>query len=121
VRQVTEWHAHPSRRLIRQDSYRSLSWLVALAGASATDQENSESMLDVRAPHGAVRTWRFFLRYRGDRSLLLIAIVARQTVEYFQPKASREDRRSLAEERRINEVIFTTACNELTIRMLAVP
>jgi hypothetical protein len=84
------------------------------AAASAPNQENSVPMLDVHAPHDAVRTWKdFFIHIAAIAVGLLIAIGLEQTVEYFHHRHQVEEiRRSLAEERRINEVIFTSACNE---------
>jgi hypothetical protein len=71
-------------------------------------------MLDVHAPHGAVRTWKdFFIHIAAIAVGLLIAIGLEQSVEYFHHRHQvAEIRRSLAEERRINEVMFTSACNE---------
>ena len=84
------------------------------AAASATNQENAVPMLDVHAPHDAVRTWKdFFIHIAAIAVGLLIAIGLEQTVEYFHHRHQvAEIRRSLAEERRMNEVIFTSACNE---------
>jgi hypothetical protein len=84
------------------------------AAASAPNQENSVPMLDVHAPHDAVRTWKdFFIHIAAIAVGLLIAIGLEQTVEYFHHRHQVEEiRRSLAEERRINEVIFTSACSE---------
>jgi hypothetical protein len=84
------------------------------AAASATNQENAVPMLDVHAPHNAVRTWKDFVIHIAAIAVgLLIAIGLEQTVEYFHHRHQvAEIRRSLAEERRINEVIFTGACNE---------
>jgi len=71
-------------------------------------------MLDVHAPHEAVRSWKdFFIHIAAIAVGLLIAIGLEQTVEYFHHRHQVEEiRRSLAEERRINEIIFTSACNE---------
>jgi hypothetical protein len=84
------------------------------AAASAPNQENAVPMLEVHAPHDAVRTWKdFFIHIAAIAVGLLIAIGLEQTVEYFHHRHQVEEiRRSLAEERRINEVIFTSACNE---------
>ena len=84
------------------------------AAASAAHQESAAPMLDVHAPHDAVRTWKdFFIHIAAIAVGLLIAIGLEQTVEYFHHRHQvAEMRRSLAEERRINEVIFTSACNE---------
>jgi hypothetical protein len=84
------------------------------AAASAPNQENAVPMLDVHAPHDAVRTWKdFFIHIAAIAVGLLIAIGLEQTVEYFHHRHQVEEiRRSLAEERRINEVIFTSACSE---------
>jgi len=81
---------------------------------SATNQEGAVPMLDVHAPHGAVRTWKdFFIHIAAIAVGLLIAIGLEQSVEYFHHRHQvAEIRRSLAEERRINEVMFTSACNE---------
>ena len=84
------------------------------AAASAAHQESPAPMLDVHAPHDAVRTWKdFFIHIAAIAVDLLIAIGLEQTVEYFHHRHQvAEMRRSLAEERRMNEVIFTSACNE---------
>ena len=84
------------------------------AAASAAHQESAAPMLDVHAPHDAVRTWKdFFIHIAAIAVGLLIAIGLEQTVEYFHHRHQvAEMRRSLAEERRMNEVIFTSACNE---------
>jgi hypothetical protein len=84
------------------------------AAASAAHQESPAPMLDVHAPHDAVRTWKdFFIHIAAIAVGLLIAIGLEQTVEYFHHRHQvAEMRRSLAEERRMNEVIFTSACNE---------
>jgi hypothetical protein len=84
------------------------------ASASTTNQDNAVPMLDVHAPHDTVRTWKdFFIHIAAIAVGLLIAIGLEQTVEYFHHRHQvAEIRRSLAEEHRINEVIFTSACNE---------
>ena len=71
-------------------------------------------MLDVHAPHQTVHSWRDFLVHIAAISIgLLIAVGLEQTVELFHHRHQvAEIRRSLADERRINEVIFTSACNE---------
>jgi hypothetical protein len=71
-------------------------------------------MLDVHAPHETIRTWKSFLLHLATIVIgLLIAVGLEQTVEYFHHRQQvAEIRRSLADERRINEVIFASACNE---------
>jgi len=71
-------------------------------------------MLDVHAPHQTVHSWKDFLVHIAAISIgLLIAVGLEQTVELFHHRHQvAEIRRSLADERRINEVIFTSACNE---------
>lgn len=71
-------------------------------------------MLDVHAPHEVLHTWKdFFIHIATIVIGLLIAIGLEQTVEYFHHRQQvAEIRHSLAEERGINEVIFTSACNE---------
>jgi hypothetical protein len=71
-------------------------------------------MLDVHAPHQELHTWKsFFIHLATIVIGLLIAVGLEQTVEYFHHRQQvAEIRRSLAEERRINELIFTSACNE---------
>jgi hypothetical protein len=71
-------------------------------------------MLDVHAPHAAVHTWKdFFIHLATIVIGLLIAVGLEQTVEYFHHRHQvAEIRRSLEEERRINQVIFTSACSE---------
>src|SRR5580704_12752226 len=84
-----------------------------VAGSSSIS-EVSAPMLDVHAPHQTVRTWKDFLIHIAAISIgLLIAVGLEQTVELFHHRHQvAEIRRSLADERRINEVIFTSACNE---------
>src|SRR5476651_2019271 len=81
---------------------------------STTDEEPSKHMFDVHAPHDRVHTWKdFFIHIATIVIGLLIAVGLEQTVEYFHHRHQvAEIRRSLAEERHINEVIFTSACNE---------
>jgi hypothetical protein len=71
-------------------------------------------MLDVHVPHEAAHTWKdFFIHLATIVIGLLIAVGLAQTVEYFHHRHQvAEIRRSLAEERRINEVIFTSASSE---------
>ena len=71
-------------------------------------------MLDVHAPHETIHTWRaFFIHLATIVIGLLIAVGLEQTVEYFHHRNQvAEIRRSLAEERRINQIIFTSSCNE---------
>jgi hypothetical protein len=78
------------------------------------DPEISTPMLDVHAPHESIHTWRsFFIHLATIVIGLLIAVGLEQTVEYFHHRHQvAEIRRSLVEERRINEFIFTSACNE---------
>jgi len=72
-------------------------------------------MLDVHAPHKAVHTWNdFFIHLATIVIGLLIAVGLEQTVEYFHHRHQvAEIRRSLAEERRINEAGFTSATGEV--------
>jgi hypothetical protein len=71
-------------------------------------------MLDVHAPHQALHSWKDFLVHIAAIAIgLLIAVGLEQTVEYFHHRHQvAEIRRSLAEERRSNEIIFTSAANE---------
>jgi len=71
-------------------------------------------MLDVHARHEVLHTWKdFFIHIATIVIGLLIAVGLEQTVEYFHHRQQvAEIRHSLAEERRINEVIFTSACSE---------
>jgi hypothetical protein len=71
-------------------------------------------MLDVHAPNEAVHSWKsFFVHIATIVIGLLIAVGLEQTVEFFHHRQQvAEIRRTLAEERRINEVIFTGACDE---------
>jgi hypothetical protein len=71
-------------------------------------------MLDVHAPHQTIHSWKEFLVHIAAISIgLLIAVGLEQTVELFHHRHQvAEIRRSLADERRINEVTFTGACNE---------
>lgn len=65
-------------------------------------------------PHETIHTWRaFFIHLATIVIGLLIAVGLEQTVEYFHHRNQvAEIRRSLAEERRINQIIFTSSCNE---------
>jgi hypothetical protein len=101
---VVEANARPTERESNTDP----------PAASATIPENAVPMLDVHAPHNAVRTWKdFFIHIAAIAVGLLIAIGLEQTVEYFHHRQQvAEMRRSLAEERQINEAMFTSACNE---------
>jgi hypothetical protein len=76
--------------------------------------EISAPMLDVHPPHESIHTWgSFFIHIATIVVGLLIAVGLEQTVEYFHHRHQvSEIRRSLAEERRINDAIFTSACNE---------
>jgi hypothetical protein len=67
------------------------------------------------APHETIHTWRQFLLHLATIVIgLLIAVGLEQTVEYFHHRQQvAEIRRSLEEEQRINERIFTSACREL--------
>jgi hypothetical protein len=71
-------------------------------------------MLDVHAPHEYLHTWKsFFIHLATIVIGLLIAVGLEQTVEYFHHRQQvAEIRRSLADERRLNAVIFASACNE---------
>jgi hypothetical protein len=71
-------------------------------------------MLDVHAPYETIQTWKTFFTHLATIVIgLLIAVGLEQTVVYFHHRQQvAEIRRSLADERRINEVIFTGACNE---------
>jgi hypothetical protein len=82
--------------------------------AALSTPEVSAPMLDVHAPHQPVHSWKDFLVHIAAISIgLLIAVGLEQTVELFHHRHQvAEMRRSLADERRINEVIFTGACNE---------
>jgi hypothetical protein len=87
---------------------------VPAVAESLSTPEISPPMLDVHAPHETIHTWKaFFIHLATIVIGLLIAVGLAQTVEYFHHRQEvAEMRRSLAEERRINEVIFTSACNE---------
>jgi hypothetical protein len=71
-------------------------------------------MLDVHAPHETINTWRsFFIHLATIVIGLLIAVGLEQSVEYFHHRQQvAEIRRSLADERRVNEIIFAGAGNE---------
>jgi hypothetical protein len=87
---------------------------VPAVAESCSTPEISAPMLDVHAPHEDLHTWKsFFIHLATIVIGLLIAVGLEQTVEYFHHRQQvAEIRRSLAEERRINGVIFTSACNE---------
>lgn len=71
-------------------------------------------MLEAHAPHEAIQTWKGFLIHIATIVIgLLIAIGLEQTVEYFHHRHQvTEVRRSLAEERTINEAIFDSGTAE---------
>lgn len=81
---------------------------------SLSTPETLPPMLDVHAPHGVLHTWKdFFIHIATIVIGLLIAVGLEQTVEHFHHRQQvAEIRRSLTEERRINEVIFKSACDE---------
>ena len=87
---------------------------VPAVAESLSTPEISPPMLDVHAPHEVLHTWKdFFIHIAIIVIGLLIAVGLEQTVEYFHHRQQvAEIRRSLAEERRINEAIFTSACSE---------
>jgi hypothetical protein len=78
------------------------------AAASATNQENAVPMLDVHAPHDAVRTWKdFFIHIAAIAVGLLIAIGLEQTVEFFHHRHEvAETRAALHEEMQKNIALF---------------
>jgi hypothetical protein len=92
----------------------SLKSAVPAVAESLSPPEISPPMLEVHAPHETIHTWKaFFIHLATIVIGLLIAVGLEQTVEYFHHRQQvAEIRRSLAEERHINEVIFTSACNE---------
>src|ERR1700685_3457859 len=87
---------------------------VPAAAESLSTPEISPPMLDVHAPHEDLHTWKsFFIHLATIVIGLLIAVGLEQTVEYFHHRQQvAEIRHSLAEERGLNEVIFTGAGNE---------
>jgi hypothetical protein len=93
------------------DSSKSADPAVA---ESLAPPEISPPMLDVHAPHETIHTWKAFFVHLATIVIgLLIAVGLEQTVEYFHHRQQvAEIRRSLAEERRINELLFTSACDE---------
>jgi hypothetical protein len=96
------------------DHVETLRSAVPAVSESLSTPEISPPMLDVHAPPGDLHTWKsFFIHLATIVIGLLIAVGLEQTVEYFHHRQQvAEIRRSLAEERQINEVIFTSACNE---------
>jgi hypothetical protein len=92
----------------------SLKPALPAVAESLSTPEISPPMLDVHAPFEALHSWKaFFIHLATIVIGLLIAVGLEQSVEYFHHRQQvAEIRRSLAEERRINEVIFTGACSE---------
>jgi len=92
----------------------SLGSAVPAVAESPSTPDILPPMLDVHAPHKVLHTWKdFFIHIATIVIGLLIAVGLEQTVEYFHHRQQvAEIRRSLAEERRLNEVMFTSACNE---------
>jgi hypothetical protein len=103
--------AEPEKPQVAADS---LTTALPVDSPAIPDQEVSSPMLDVHAPHESIHTWKDFLIHIATIVIgLLIAVGLEQTVEYFHHRHQvAEIRRSLVEERRINEAIFTSACNE---------
>jgi hypothetical protein len=87
---------------------------VPAVAQSLSTPEISPPMLEVHAPQEGLHSWRaFFIHLATIVIGLLIAVGLEQSVEYFHHRHQvAEIRRSLAEERRINEIIFTSACSE---------
>jgi hypothetical protein len=92
----------------------SLTSAAPAVAESLSTPETSPPMLDVHAPQEVLHTWKaFFIHLATIVIGLLIAVGLEQTVEYFHHRQQvAEIRRSLAEERRMNEVIFANACSE---------
>ena len=78
------------------------------AAALATNQEDAVPMLDVHAPHDAVRTWKDFSIHIAAIAVgLLIAIGLEQTVEFFHHRHEvAETRAALHEEMQKNIALF---------------
>jgi len=76
--------------------------------ASPSNQDNSTPMLDVHAPHEAVRTWKDFLIHIATIVIgLLIAVALEQTVEFFHHRQEvTETRAALHEEMQNNIALF---------------
>jgi hypothetical protein len=89
------------------------------ADASATHQENPAAMLDVHAPHAAVRTWKDFLVHIAAIAVgLLIAIGLEQTVEYFHHRHQvAELREALRVEREQNHLRLADQTAEFRVRV----
>ena len=90
-----------------------------LGDASATDQENAAPMLDVHAPHEAVRTWKdFFIHIAAIAVGLLIALGLEQTVEYFHHRHQvAETREALRVERGQNHLRLADQVAEFRARV----
>ncbi len=89
------------------------------AAASATNQENAVPMLDVHAPHEAVRSWKdFFIHIAAIAVGLLIAIGLEQTVEYFHHRHQVADtREALRVEREQNHLRLADQTSEFRVRV----
>jgi hypothetical protein len=89
------------------------------AAASATNEENAVPMLDVHAPHDAVRTWKdFFIHIAAIAVGLLIAIGLEQTVEYFHHRHQvAELREALRVEREQNHLRVAEQTVEFRVRV----
>jgi hypothetical protein len=87
--------------------------------APATNQENAVPMLDVHAPHEAVRTWKdFFIHIAAIAVGLLIAIGLEQTVEYFHHRHQvAETRKALWVEREQNHLRLADKVTEFRVRV----
>jgi hypothetical protein len=89
------------------------------APASATNQENAVPMLDVHAPHAALRTWRDFSIHIAAIAVgLLIAIGLEQTVEYFHHRHQvAQTREALRVEREQNHLRMADQVTEFRARV----
>ena len=87
--------------------------------APVTNQENAVPMLDVHAPHGAVRTWKdFFIHIAAIAVGLLIAIGLEQTVEYFHHRHQvAETRAALRVELEQNHLRVAEQTTEFRVRV----
>jgi hypothetical protein len=104
----------PPVSIVAADDIKASSASVSPVAEPGFTNKAAARMLDVHAPHETLGTWKaFFIHLVTIVIGLLIAIGLEQSVEYFHHRRQvAEIRRSLADERRINEVIFTGACNE---------
>jgi len=90
-----------------------------MSSMDMTSGQETATMLDVHAPHEAVRTWKDFLIHIAAIAVgLLIAIGLEQTVEFFHHRHQVADlREALRVEREQNHLRLADQTTEFRIRV----